>query len=109
MGDGLPAGFFHQRDQRDGDVGELENGEGEQVTDLLRRGGMDVVPFGKGSKHAEDEHEQHEVKQTEDDKAEVIMVPADITPNIASNAIVPLKPMEIIVSSMAGALVMSMS
>ena len=50
----------------DGDVGELENGEGEQVTDLLRRGGMDVVPFGKGSKHAEDEHEQHEVKQAEE-------------------------------------------
>ena len=44
-----------------------------------------------------------------DDKAEVIMVPADITPNIASNAMVPLKPMEIIVSSMAGAMVMSMS
>ena len=57
---------FSPSDQRDGDVGELENGEGEQVTDLLRRGGMDVVPFGKGSKHAEDEHEQHEVKQAEE-------------------------------------------
>ena len=31
---------------------------------------MNVVPFGEGSKHAEDEHEQHEVKQAEEHRRE---------------------------------------
>ena len=53
MADGLPRRLLHQSDERDGDVGEHEEGEGEHVADLLRRGGADGGPFHEGGEHAE--------------------------------------------------------
>lgn len=68
MADGLPRRLLHQSDERDGDVGEHEKGEGEHVADLLRRGGADGVPFHEGGEHAEDEHEHDVVAQAEHDR-----------------------------------------
>ena len=39
MADGLPRRLLLERDERNGDVGELEEGDGVHVADLLRRGG----------------------------------------------------------------------
>ena len=64
--DGLPCCLLEQRHQCDGDVGEHEERECEQVFDLLRRGGADVIPLGEGGQRAEHEHEQRVVEQAEE-------------------------------------------
>lgn len=66
MADRLPFRFLEQGSQRDGDVGEHEEGEGEQILDLLSRSRMDVVPLCKGGERAEYEHEQAVVEKAEE-------------------------------------------
>lgn len=68
--DGLPCRFLEQCHQRDGDVGEHEEREREEVFDLLCCGGTDVVPLGEGGQRAEHEHEQRVVEQAEEDRGE---------------------------------------
>lgn len=66
MADRFPLGLLEQGDKRDGDVREHEEGEGEQVLDLLSRGRVNVVPFREGGERPEDEHEQAVIEQAEE-------------------------------------------
>ena len=65
MLDGLPGRLLHEGDQRDGDIGEHEDGESEHVADLLGRRGANGVPLHEGGEHAEHEHEHKIVAQAE--------------------------------------------
>lgn len=66
--DRLPGGFLDQCNQSDRDIGEHEEGEGEQVLYFLRGGGADIVPLREGGQRAEYEHEQRVIEQTEEDR-----------------------------------------
>lgn len=66
--DRLPCSLLHQRHQSDRDVGQHEEGEGEQILYFLRRCGADIVPLGEGGERTEHEHEQRIVEQAEEDR-----------------------------------------
>ena len=108
-------GFHSTLPTRAGDrnrnIGEHEERECEQVFDLLRRGGADVIPLGEGGQRAEHEHEQRVVEQAEEDRGErrVSMTPVDMSPALPKMRMIVLKMMVITESNMPGAMVMSMS
>ena len=68
MLNGLPRSLLDQGNQRNRNVGDHEQREGEHVEDLLTRRCMDVVPFGKRGERTEHEHEEREVEEAEEDR-----------------------------------------
>ena len=70
VGDRLPAALLDERHERDRDIGQHEQREGEHVEHLLARGGADRVPLDERRQDAEHEHEDHVVHQAEADGAD---------------------------------------
>ena len=61
--DGLPLGLAEESRQRNGNVGEHKQGEGEHIHDLLDGGGADILPLCNGGDTAQHQQSQVYIQQ----------------------------------------------
>ena len=63
MRDRLPLDLLEDGNEGDGDVGEHEDREGEQILDLIGILRVDVIPLGDRRKRAKHEHDDREAQE----------------------------------------------